>query len=312
MDKTFQVILGELRKPFAPELIEWKPQSTGSSQCMVAAFVDPRHYQERLDAACPEWNVRYQFIKPDGSLVICTLTLAGIVREDVGESDAEDKNTATSALAQSFKRACTAVGLGRDLYFLPKQWVAYDPQSRRITGKPTLPEWYIKGERPLAIAQDDGALVSQSRPSKPTQNAVPSIAPTLTAPTGSGDLIDEINRRVSASNDESADRGWNTGRLASEPQAKAVAICLNKTLGGDEQRKKFMALAFGVESGSQLTMNQASVILNMLTVKDEGGNWDNTATNAARADFARRCGEIRGLEKTAAALPPDNSRDIPW
>ena len=286
MDKTFQDILNALRKPFAPDLIEWKPQSISSNQCMVAAFVDPRHYQERLDAAFPEWNARYQFIKPDGSLVVCSITIAGVVREDVGESDAEDKNVATSALAQAFKRTATAFGLGRDLYFLPKQWVAYD--GKRITGKPTLPDWYIRSEPP-AIAQDASTVISRPVAPKPAPSVPP--APSVVA-TGAGDLVDEIKRRVSASNDESMDKGWDITRLASDAQAKAIAVSLNKTLGSDEVRKRFLSLVFGVDSASNLTMNQAGVILGMLSVKDSDGKWDNEATNAVRAVFAKRASGI--------------------
>ncbi len=291
--KTFQEILNELRKPFDASLIEWKPQSTGSSQCMVAAFVDPRHYQERLDAACPEWNVHYDFLKDNGSLVLCSISIGDTTRQDVGESDAEDKNTATSALAQSFKRTATAFGLGRDLYFLPKQWVDYDPAKKRITGKPTLPDWYSKGEQPPAIAVDT-TPTSTSRPvaPKPTTSTPPVAA------TGKGDLIDEIKRRVAMSNDESTDKGWSITRAATEPQAKAVATCLNITLGGDEQRKKFMALVFGVDSATQLTMNQAGVLLGMLTVKDADGNRDDSATKTVRAEFAKRAGEIREAAPT--------------
>ena len=55
------------------------------------------------------------------------------MREDVGECDARDENAATTAVAQAFKRACAAFGLGRYLYNLPQAWGAYDEQRKAFT-----------------------------------------------------------------------------------------------------------------------------------------------------------------------------------
>ncbi len=67
-------------------------------------------------------NVEYL---PIGERAIrCRLTILGVVREDVGEcAQASDENAWTSATMQAFKRACSAFGLGRYLYNLPKPWV---------------------------------------------------------------------------------------------------------------------------------------------------------------------------------------------
>ncbi len=138
-------LLAVLSAPFHPSYIEWKPQVTtkDNKRALAAAYVDPRHYQHRLDQIVPGWQTEYQFIKPDGSLVKCRLTIHGITREDVGESDAGENNTATSAVAQSFKRTCAAFGLGRYLYFLPQVWCDYDGQAKRITTPPPLPDWAL-------------------------------------------------------------------------------------------------------------------------------------------------------------------------
>lgn len=65
--------------------------------------------------------------------MVCRLTLAGVTRSDVGEAPATDENTATTALAQAFKRACVKFGLGAYLYRLPRLWVKYDGQRKRFT-----------------------------------------------------------------------------------------------------------------------------------------------------------------------------------
>jgi hypothetical protein len=140
-------IIYVLCDPFHPSLVEWKPQavSKDGKRALAVPYIDARHYQHRLDQVSPGWHSAYEFIKPDGSLVRCRLTVAGVTREEVGESDPSDNNTATSAVAQSFKRACTAFGVGRYLYFLPQSWCEYDSQSRRIVKPPVLPTWAKPG-----------------------------------------------------------------------------------------------------------------------------------------------------------------------
>lgn len=140
-------LIQALTEPFHPMFVEWKPQATtkDGKRALAAAYVDARHYQHRLDTVAPGWETAYEFIKPDGSLVKCRLTIKGVTREEVGESDPEENNIATSAVAQSFKRACAAFGLGRYLYFLPQVWSDYDPQSRRIITPPALPAWAKPG-----------------------------------------------------------------------------------------------------------------------------------------------------------------------
>lgn len=99
-----------------------------------------RAYQARLDeVAGPDgWSVRYRTL--GDRAVICRLTVLRISREDVGEADPEacpgprsgNANAWTSAVAQSFKRACASFGLGRYLYSLPRLWAEYDPQKKAL------------------------------------------------------------------------------------------------------------------------------------------------------------------------------------
>lgn len=131
---TLNAIHTKLCKPFAAALVELKPGATtrDQSRALCMPFVDSRAYQTRLDRVVgPEgWSVEYRPLSDRA--VLCRLTILGVTREDVGECNTNDENAATSAVAQSFKRACSAFGLGRYLYHLPQIWAAYDAQKKQI------------------------------------------------------------------------------------------------------------------------------------------------------------------------------------
>jgi hypothetical protein len=131
---TLNDVHGKLCKPFARALVELKPGATtqDKTRALSMPFVDSRAYQTRLDRVVgPEgWSVEYRPLSDRA--VLCRLTILGVTREDVGECNASDENAATSAVAQSFKRACSAFGLGRYLYSLPQIWAPYDAQKRQI------------------------------------------------------------------------------------------------------------------------------------------------------------------------------------
>jgi hypothetical protein len=131
-------IAADLARPFALDQVEVKPGATAQAtddrpaRALALAYVDLRAYQDRLDeVAGPEnWSVEYRQL--GNKSVICRLTICGVVREDVGEPSRDGDNPATEALAQAFKRACSAFGLGRYLYRLPQLWVDFDPAKKRI------------------------------------------------------------------------------------------------------------------------------------------------------------------------------------
>lgn len=131
---TLNAIHSKLCQPFARALVELKPGAvTGDkTRALSMPFVDSRAYQSRLDRVVgPEgWSVAYRPLSDRA--VLCHLTILGVTREDVGECNVNDENAATSAVAQSFKRACSAFGLGRYLYSLPQIWAPYDEKKRQI------------------------------------------------------------------------------------------------------------------------------------------------------------------------------------
>lgn len=128
-------VLTELRKPFHPSVIEFKPQATtkDGSKAMAIAYADPRAYMNRLDEICGmDWSVSYT---PWGERIVCHLTISGVTRSSTGEGDAQSERSeiaGTAAEGQAFKRACTMFGLGRYLYEMPSMWVEYDKDAKQF------------------------------------------------------------------------------------------------------------------------------------------------------------------------------------
>ena len=119
-----------LARPFPAEAIQWKPAAVKGDRALALSFVDSRWYMDRLDEIVgPDWSDDYE-VQPGGTVVLSRLTIAGVTRCDIGEAEPNDPNTATSALAQGFKRACSRFGLGRHLYRMPKIWAEYDQQRK--------------------------------------------------------------------------------------------------------------------------------------------------------------------------------------
>ena len=118
-----------LGRPFAPEDVQWKPQSVSrdKKRALAVAYVDPRVYIGRLDEAvaqiegCPPWEKRLEIHDMgDRVAAICHLTIAGVTRSGDGEcikaaGKGVEQNAVTSASAQAFKRANVEHGLGRYL-----------------------------------------------------------------------------------------------------------------------------------------------------------------------------------------------------
>jgi len=167
-EKSFAEILKELSKPFDPKVVQFRPgrknKKVGATEALALAFVDPREYQQRLDDVVgSEWSVR---VEPLGNNALkVSLTIMGVTREDVGEGDPDDDNTYTTAFAQGFKRACAAFGLGRYLYRLPKAWVAYDAERKKLLETPALPKWAVpEGAAYIPpVSQDEVERVASDR-----------------------------------------------------------------------------------------------------------------------------------------------------
>ncbi|MHB1425097.1 MAG: Rad52/Rad22 family DNA repair protein [Gemmataceae bacterium] len=138
-------IQNKLAAPFDPTEVKFKPALVKGNRALALHYVDARAIMDRLDAVVgvDGWSDEYEFL-PDGSC-LCKLRVrfgdTWITKMDVGgaseQKDEGDRHKA--AVSDALKRAAVKFGIARYLYRLPSQWVDYDPQTKKLLGKPALP-----------------------------------------------------------------------------------------------------------------------------------------------------------------------------
>ena len=148
--------LTDLARPFPPAQLNWKPQmiAKDGSHALAVAYVDARDVAERLDEVVGplHWAVDHKAVGGQ------TLTGIGIRDSESGDwvwkwdtglvgRSGDEALSVKASLSDGLKRAAVLWGVGRYLYRLPKSWVAYDSQKRRLTEIPALPRWAIPDER---------------------------------------------------------------------------------------------------------------------------------------------------------------------
>jgi hypothetical protein len=146
-----------LQAPFSGHLIHWKAEQFNAdcTRAQVAAVIDARAVQDRLDAICPDdWGF-FLTIVEDASLrtVKGSLTVLGMVREDIGEG-----GSLKAAASDAMVRCAAQFGIGRYLQDLPHPWVDWDSEKGHATVEPVLPEW----ARPDFERSPGGAHVLQA------------------------------------------------------------------------------------------------------------------------------------------------------
>lgn len=205
-------ILNELRKPFHPSQVTWRPGAVNSDQtrALGLAYADLRAYQNRLDEVCGlNWSVSYT---PWGDRIICHLTINGVTRSSTGEPDAQSERSeiaGTATEAQAFKRACAMFGLGRYLYHLPGIWVEYSRENRYFTekGKQRLEQivWQHYRNALNSGADEEAAPQPVEEPTPPAAQPAPE-AEEAPAPKGAPPQTPEVNHNGNgATNGKSPD-----------------------------------------------------------------------------------------------------------
>ena len=169
-----------LEVPFDPSQIEWRVMNTTKNaqplRGQVVPYADQRAYTDRLNALFTPagWTRRYT-IHTSASferskdqkivakvLVTCEVTVFGLGSHSAtGEEWADDENALTSAEAQSFKRACACLGLGRYLYYFTGTWLDLD-EHKRPKSVPQLAGWatpsgWLQGLRPSCAPEQGRA-----------------------------------------------------------------------------------------------------------------------------------------------------------
>lgn len=162
-------IIEALRKPFSPDRIEWRLQSSGEKQdgsiwAKCLCYIDNRAAMERLDEVYGQnWSHSEEF-KQIGTQAVCTVTITIESRSEspalfpyrtVSGSCAVEANgdidPFKSAASGAMKRAVVNLGIGRYLYSIDETWAIIDPNGK-YDGKtkngtrfrwnpPSLPAW---------------------------------------------------------------------------------------------------------------------------------------------------------------------------
>ena len=164
---TLAQVARRLAEPFPYTLIELKPGALAKDRTRALAmpYADLRAYEYRLDdaAGAANWSTTYEMTARG---IVCALTICGVTKSGVGDYplDPKDENPATSAQAQAFKRACSAFGIGRYLYDLPKTWADYDDARKSIVN-PERVAWELYKGAGLLSHDELKRAPAQQRPS---------------------------------------------------------------------------------------------------------------------------------------------------
>jgi hypothetical protein len=198
---TEKEIQARFLEPFEPHEVKWRAGATSNNKAMALAYIDARAVMDRLDDVVGMYNWRCTHQRLSNDQVACKLAVRingeWIEKEDVGsESQQPSEGDKTkAAFSDSLKRAAVLFGIGRYLYRLPQQWVGYDPQRKRLTETPKLPEWALpKGVAPGATQPTQSAPPPLAEPAPASKTAgQPSNPPAI--PQNGFEFWDLIRRR---------------------------------------------------------------------------------------------------------------------
>lgn len=203
-------LIAALEVPFESWQIEWRVMNTTKSgppfRGQVVPYADQRAYTDRLNGLFTPagWTRRYtihtsaNFERSKDQkivakvLVTCEVTVFGLGSHSAtGEEWADDENALTSAEAQSFKRACACLGLGRYLYYFSGTWVDLDDHKRpknipQLAGWAT-PAGWLQGLRPRCATEQGRSKETPTENGGIKQQNGNRVA-------GDADLVREIER----------------------------------------------------------------------------------------------------------------------
>lgn len=125
-----------LAAPFPAELVEWRVMGKGGKgvKAKVAAYIDARMVQERLDAVVGvggwafDWQPLNVNAAGDVTAAKGILTIHGISKSDVGTMSSYEPSK--GAISDALKRAAVMWGIGRYLYALPDVWATLNDEGK--------------------------------------------------------------------------------------------------------------------------------------------------------------------------------------
>lgn len=118
-------IIKELRRPFTPEAVQFKIQTSKGNRALLVCFIDARQTGERLNLICPEaWSDAYREVSV-GALdgVECSISIRAsgnsLTRTDIGIQEG-GMGGLKAVYSDAFKRAGVKWGIGVPLYYTPR------------------------------------------------------------------------------------------------------------------------------------------------------------------------------------------------
>lgn len=153
---------------FAPSEVKFKPQQVtkDGTKAMALAYIDARAVQQRLDKVLGPWNWQTSYKEVGKDSVECTLAVRftdggeWITKVDVGSTSEQpdEGDRMKAAYSDALKRAAVHFGVGRYLYYLPRQWVDYDSQRKRFARDPEIPANFLPSDYLAAGAEKMGKV----------------------------------------------------------------------------------------------------------------------------------------------------------
>lgn len=139
-DIDWQAIHKSLKEPFPDDEVGEVPINKEGT--LVARYINARSVMERLDDVVgpDNWSDRYEKWDDGTCAVLCTLTVHGISRQDVGyPNDPSDADNAKrepfkAACSDALKRAAVHWGIGRYLYPKPGEKPRFASENTKSSG----------------------------------------------------------------------------------------------------------------------------------------------------------------------------------
>ena len=163
--------LNQLRAPFHPDDVEWKPGAVtrDRKKGLAMPYITSRAIQDRLDDVCGPANWRNEFQSgPEGG-VLCGIAVnvtgdpvnpQWVTKWDGAENT--EVEAIKGGLSGAMKRAAVQWGIGRYLYTLPVQWVPLNEKGR-FAEPPRIPAEHLPQREPRRQAPP----LDARRPSAP-------------------------------------------------------------------------------------------------------------------------------------------------
>lgn len=168
MNKSMDVILKELRRPFHSSKVKFKVASnTKGKSAICVAYVDARDVQERFNSVCEGfWSNTFREIYEGGPFmqivaVEATIKVVSldydISHSDIGAKDNENEDGSfghKALYSDALKRAAVPFGVAAPLYSMPQLWLEKNdihfkmngdkPGYMKDAGEDVLRQRYIK------------------------------------------------------------------------------------------------------------------------------------------------------------------------